>query len=51
MKRYDLPELIKRWERGDMTSEQAIGQILLWLATVVERLTKLEAGQKKAENG
>lgn len=51
MKRYDLPELIKRWERGDMTSEQAIGQILLWLAAVMERLTKLEAGQKKAENG
>jgi hypothetical protein len=49
MKRYDLPELIKRWERGDITPEQAIGQILLWLATVLERVTKLEASNKKQQ--
>lgn len=47
MKRYELPELIKRWERGDISTEQAIGQVLLWIATLVERVTKLEAAQRK----
>ncbi len=47
MKRYDLPELIKRWERGDITPEQAIGQVLLWLMNLAERVTKLEANQRK----
>lgn len=46
MQRYELPELIKRWERGDLTPEQAIGQILLWLITLVERITKLEANRR-----
>ena len=36
MKRYELAELIKRWERGDITPEQAIGQALLWLAALAE---------------
>jgi hypothetical protein len=47
MKRYELPELIKRWERDDLTAEQAIGQILLWLVALVERLSRLEASQRK----
>lgn len=47
MTRYELPELIKRWERGDITPEQAIGQMLLWLAALAERVTKLEANQRK----
>lgn len=47
MKRYELPELIKRWERGDITPEQAIGQILLWLTALAERVTKLEANRRK----
>jgi hypothetical protein len=50
MKRYDLPELIKRWERGDITPEQAIGQVLLWIAALAERVTKLEATRKNADN-
>ena len=47
---YDLPELVKRWEREQITTEQAIGQILLWLAVLVERLTRLEANQTKVNN-
>jgi hypothetical protein len=47
MKRYDLAELIKRWERGDITPEQAIGQTLLWLVSLVERVAKLEAHYRK----
>ena len=46
-KRYELPELIKRWEREQLTGEQAIGQILLWLAALAERLARLEAGEHK----
>ncbi len=47
MKRYELPELIKRWERGEITPEQAIGQILLWVVALAERVTKLEATQRR----
>lgn len=42
MKKYELTDLIKRWEREEMTVEQAVGQILLWLNTLSERVTKLE---------
>jgi hypothetical protein len=51
IKRYDLPELIKRWEREQLTTEQAIGQILLWLAVLAEQVIKLEVAQRKATNG
>ena len=49
-RRYALPELIKRWEREQITTEQAIGQILLWLVALAERVMKLEANQKKVNN-
>jgi hypothetical protein len=31
MSHYTLDELIARWTREELTAEQAIGQILLWL--------------------
>ena len=46
MKRYVLDDLIKRWEREDLTIEQAIGQILLWLLALSERIHKLEVDQR-----
>ena len=46
-KRYDLSELIKRWEREQLTTEQAIGQILLWLAALAEQMIRLEVNQRK----
>jgi hypothetical protein len=46
-RRYKLPELIKRWEREQITTEQAIGQLFLWLAALAERIAKLEANQWK----
>ena len=49
MKRYELSELIKRWERGDITPEQAIGQALLWLVALAERVTRLEASHRKTQ--
>ena len=47
MKRYSLPELVKKWEREELTTEQAIGQILLWLDVLSERVAKVEATPKK----
>jgi len=54
MKRYSLPELVKKWEREELTTEQAIGQILLWLDLLSQRVTKVEATPQKPqlpENG
>jgi len=39
---YSLEELIRRWRLGHLTMEQAIGQILLWLKDLSERLGELE---------
>jgi hypothetical protein len=47
MEKYPVSELIKKWEREDITMEQAIGQILLWLVTLVERVVRLEISQRK----
>ncbi|MEW5961675.1 MAG: hypothetical protein AB1801_28490 [Chloroflexota bacterium] len=43
MKKYPVAELIKKWEREEINVEQAIGQILLWLMTLVEHIARLEA--------
>ncbi|MCB0191821.1 MAG: hypothetical protein KDJ65_07745 [Anaerolineae bacterium] len=48
MKKYDITELIKRWEREELTVEQAVGQILLWVGSLSDRVTKLEALQRKS---
>lgn len=45
---YNLSELIKRWEREQLTVEQAIGQILLWLVALSRRVEALEAGKRAA---
>jgi len=50
MDKYPLPNLVKRWEREELTGEQAIGQILLWLAAVLERVEKLENHQRNAQS-
>ena len=39
---YGLQELIRRWGREQLTTEQAVGQILLLLAELHERVQKLE---------
>ncbi len=52
MKRhYDLSDLIKRWEREELTTEQAIGQLLLWLVVLAERMAELEASTRKMSRG
>ncbi|MEZ4708850.1 MAG: hypothetical protein R3A44_16700 [Caldilineaceae bacterium] len=42
MSLYELPILIKRWAQEAVTVEQTIGQILLYLEEILERLKKLE---------
>jgi hypothetical protein len=39
---YGLEELIRRWGQGALTAEQVIGQILLLLQIIEERLRDLE---------
>jgi hypothetical protein len=39
---YNLDELIVLWEREKLTTEQTIGQILLALQALSERLRELE---------
>ena len=42
---YPLSDLMKRWAREELTVEQAIGQMLLWLSDLSERLVNLERSQ------
>ena len=46
-RQYNLTDLIKRWEREDITTEQVIGQLLLWLVVLSERMTELEVNMRK----
>lgn len=42
MAMYNLSQLMKLWAQDKVTQEQAIGQILLHLNDLAERLSKLE---------
>jgi len=42
MSTYDFPQLIKHWGMESITSEQAIGQILLHIQSLRERVNILE---------
>jgi hypothetical protein len=39
---YGLEGVIRAWERGQLTTEQAIGQILLLLQELEERIHSVE---------
>lgn len=39
---YSLEELLRRWFTHDITSEQAIGQVLQILQEIEQRVKKLE---------
>jgi hypothetical protein len=49
MGNYSLEELVTRWEREKLTTEQAIGQILLILRSLTERVRELERWRWKQE--
>jgi|688.fasta_scaffold285184_3 hypothetical protein len=42
MSRYELPQLIKRWEQNTISAEQAIGQLLLHVQDLLTRVKSLE---------
>jgi hypothetical protein len=46
MSAYDLDTIVKKWGREELTTEQAIGQILLLLQTVSYRVGRLEVAQE-----
>lgn len=49
MKKYSLAELVKRWEREELTVEQGVGQILLWLVSLAGRIDKLEGSRRQSQ--
>ncbi len=48
---YGLQGVIKAWELGKITTEQAIGQILLLLLELNQRVGELERRQSKRRRG
>lgn len=42
MSQYNLQQFIKLWAREQLTSEQAIGQILLHLQDLTQRMKDVE---------
>jgi hypothetical protein len=46
---YNLEDLITLWEREKLTTEQAIGQIILVLQALSERIRELERRRWKQE--
>ena len=48
---YGLKGVISAWELGKLTTEQAIGQILLLLSELHERITTLERERGKQGHG
>ena len=39
---YSLDEIMKRWRKGELTADQAIGQILQLLQAISQRVGDLE---------
>lgn len=44
---HDLDILLKKWERDELTTEQAVGQMLLLLHSLAQRVGRLEVAQEK----
>ena len=42
MNRYDISQIIKMWERMEITVDQAIGQLLLHVQHLSQKLTTME---------
>ena len=45
-----LEKIIQLWERDEITEQQAIGKILLWLRHLEIRLRQVEIVQRNADN-
>jgi hypothetical protein len=42
MSTYQLPELLQKWSRGELSAEQAIGQLLQHVQALGQRLAAIE---------
>ena len=42
MSAYHVSELVNKWEKGDLSSEQAIGQLILQVEALSERVGTVE---------
>ncbi len=45
MSAYEIDTILKKWERAELSTEQAIGQILLLLQSISRRVGRLEVAQ------
>jgi hypothetical protein len=50
MGNYSLSEVIKRWEHGTLTVEQTIGQVLLLVQDLSDRVGTVEKAVEKHRN-
>ncbi|GEM_PF-1324795 len=50
MSRYELPQLIKLWEQDGVTTEQTIGQLLLHLQELLNRVKTIEQQMQRRGN-
>lgn len=51
MSTYSLDELLRKWTQGDLTADQAIGQIVQHLKRLHEQQTLLVRGLAMAATG
>jgi hypothetical protein len=49
MSTYEIDDLLRRWERGDLTAEQAVGYLLQNVTTLSARLAAAERAIRKLE--
>lgn len=49
MGNYTLEYIIQEWGKGNLTAEQVIGQVLLWVQKLQERLDRAETRLFKLE--
>ena len=46
---YTLPDLLKHWQSGEMTTEQAAGHLLQHLVALAQRLSDAEKRIRQLE--
>jgi hypothetical protein len=46
MSAYDLDVVLKKWERDELSTEQAVGQILQLMKHISQRVGRLEVAQE-----
>ncbi len=43
MSKYECAELLRKWKLEEVTAEQAIGQLLLWMEDTVQKVRGLQS--------